>query len=36
MEINKEVLDKYIEAIKVIINNDLFYLEDLSELVKAL
>jgi len=36
MEINKEVLDKYIEAIKVIINNDLFYLEDLSELVKSL
>ncbi len=36
MEINKEELDKYIVAIKVIINNDLFYLEDLSQLVKSL
>ena len=36
MEINKEELEKYIAAIKIIINNDLFYLEDLSELVKSL
>ena len=36
MEINKEVLEKYIAAIKAVIDNDLFYLEDLSELVKSL
>ena len=36
MEISKEELERYIAAIKIIINNDLFYLEDLSELVKSL
>ncbi|MBP9562712.1 MAG: hypothetical protein KBE21_04805 [Acetoanaerobium sp.] len=36
MEINKEELEKYIAAIKAVIDNKLFYLEDLSPLVKSL
>ncbi len=36
MEINKEELEKYIVAIKAVIDNNLFPLEDLSKCVESI